>query len=318
MNIVVLDGYALNPGDLSWTPVQDLADSFVVYDRTPEAEVVSRSRDADILIINKIRMTEQVLAQLPCLKHIVVSATGVDVVDLRAATRCGVSVSNVPDYSSTSVAQMVFAHLLAVANGVEGYSEANRRGRWGRSSDFCYMEKPQRELYGKNFGILGLGHIGMRVAQVASAFGMQVLACTSKAACDLPAFVRKVSMDRLFAESDVLSLHCPLTDATDGLICRTNLEKMKSGAILINTARGGLVNEADVVEALDNGRLCAYCCDVLRKEPPSTDNALLRHPSVYATPHIAWATQEARQRLMDVCAGNIRAFLNRTPQNLVN
>jgi glycerate dehydrogenase len=244
-----------------------------------------------------------------------VLATGYNVVDIAAARERGIVVTNVPAYSTESVAQMVFAHLLTVTNRTEHYAVLNRQGRWSSNPDFSYWDTPLHELAGKTFGIVGLGNIGSRVAQIALAFGMKVVALTSKSA--LPAGIQKVSLDELLTASDVVSLHCPLTDTTRHLINARTLQMMKPSAILINTGRGPLVNDADVAEALSTQRLYAYCADVLTTEPPQADNPLLCQSNAYFTPHIAWASVEARVRLLQTAIANVRAFANGTPQNTV-
>jgi len=316
MKIVILDGYSANPGDLSWKELEEMG-SLTVYDRTKAADTVARAKDADIILTNKVIIGREEMEQLPQLKFIGVLATGYNVVDTKAAHERGIIVSNVPAYSTEGVVQMVFAHLLTVTNRTEYYANMNREGRWTRNQDFCYWDMAHSELAGKTFGIVGLGNIGMRVAQIALAFGMKVKALTSKAPEALPAGVCSVSMEELLAASDVLSLHCPLTDDTRHLINAESLRKMKPTAILINTGRGPLVDDQAVADALHEGRLAAFCADVLTKEPPSEDNPLLKEPNAFITPHIAWASTEARARLLKVAIGNVRAFLNGKPQNAV-
>ncbi len=316
MKIVELDGYAANPGDLSWEPLRELGE-LVVYDRTAPADVVERAKDADMVLINKIMMTEEVMQQLPRLKYIGVLATGYNVVDIEAASRHGIVVTNIPAYSTDSVAQTTFALLLAITNRVEHYAEENRNGRWSSNPDFCYWDTPLVELAGKTIGIVGLGNIGMRVATIAKDFGMDVFALTSKNSTDLPPGIQKTTLEGLLAVSDVLSLHCPLTEQTNRLINHNTIAKMKHGAILINTGRGQLVDETDVAEALANGKLAAYGADVMSCEPPQANNPLFAQPNAFLTPHIAWATREARQRLMEIAVNNVKAFINGTPQNVV-
>ena len=316
MKIVELDGYAANPGDLSWEPLRELGE-LVVYDRTAPADVVERAKDADMVLINKIMMTEEVMKQLPRLKYIGVLATGYNVVDIEAASRHGIVVTNIPAYSTDSVAQTTFALLLAITNRVEHYAEENRNGRWSSNPDFCYWDTPLMELAGKTMGIVGLGNIGMRVATIAKDFGMDVFALTSKNSTDLPPGIQKTTLEGLLAVSDVLSLHCPLTEQTNRLINHNTIAKMKHGAILINTGRGQLVDETDVAEALANGKLAAYGADVMSCEPPQANNPLFAQPNAFLTPHIAWATREARQRLMEIAVNNVMAFINGTPQNVV-
>lgn len=316
MKIVILDGYTANPGDLSWKELENQGE-LTVYDRTKPSETLTRIADADIVLTNKVVISREIIAQLPQLKYIGVLATGYNVVDIEAAHERGIIVTNVPAYSTESVAQMVFAHLLTVTNRTEHYAVANRNGRWTENPDFCYWDFPHMELAGKTFGIVGLGHIGQRVAQIALAFGMKVKALTSKAAKALPAGVEKASLEELLSTADVLSLHCPLTDNTRHLMNADTLRQMKSTAILINTGRGPLVDDQAVADALAEGRLAAFCADVLTEEPPKADNPLLKQPNAYMTPHIAWASKEARIRLLHVAAANVQAFLGGNPINMV-
>ena len=316
MKIVVLDGCAANPGDLSWSRLEELGE-VKVYDLTKPEELEQRAADADIVLTNKVIIGRKELALMPRLRYIGVLATGYNVVDVEAAHERGVTVTYVPAYSTEGVAQMVFAHLLTVTNRIEHYTDLNRKGRWSESPCFCYWDTPLTELDGKCFGIVGLGNIGMRVAQIALAFRMKVQALTSKKAEALPEGVRKVGLDELLATSDVLSLHCPLTDTTRHFINVGTLSKMKPTALLIHTGRGPLINDQPVADALAAGRLAAFCADVLSEEPPRSDNPLLRQPNAYITPHIAWATKEARSRLLEVAIGNVRAFLEDKPQNTV-
>ena len=314
--IVILDAYGANPGDLSWNGLRELGE-LTVYERTRAEETVGRAAEADIVLTNKVVLGRREIEQLPRLRYIGVLATGYNVVDTVAAREHGVTVTNVPAYSTESVAQMVFAHLLTVTNRTEHYALQNRQGRWTQSPDFCYWDTPLTELAGKTFGIVGLGNIGRRVAQIAQAFGMQVKALTSKRADELPAGVKKVELRELLVTADVLSLHCPLTDTTRHLMNAQTLSLMKPTAILINTGRGPLVCDADVAEALQTGRLAAYCADVLTEEPPRSDNPLISLPNAYFTPHVAWATREARVRLLQVAIDNVRAFVEGSPQNVV-
>ena len=316
MKIVILDGYTANPGDLSWDGLRALGD-LTVYDRTSATETVERARDAEIVLTNKVILGNAEIEQLPRLRYIGVLATGYNVVDVASAKKRGIIMANVPDYSTESVAQMVFAHLLAATNRTENYARQNRDGRWSSNPDFCYWDAPIMELASKTFGIVGLGNIGSRVAAIANAFGMNVVAVTSKSAVQLPPYITKVSADELWSTSDVISLHCPLTDATRNLVSATTLRLVKPSAIIINTGRGPLVNEADVADALRSHRLAAYCADVMANEPPSADNPLLQCPTAYLTPHIAWASTEARQRLVAIAIANVRAFVEGRPQNVV-
>jgi glycerate dehydrogenase len=316
MNIVILDGYTANPGDLSWQGLEEIGE-VTVYDRTKADETVARAADADIVLTNKVIISREIIAQLPRLKYIGVLATGYNVVDIEAAHERGITVTNVPAYSTESVAQMVFAHLLTVTNSTEHYAIENRNGRWTKNPDFCYWDFPHMELAGKTFGIVGLGNIGRRVAEIATAFGMHVKALTSKSADALPANIEKATLESILSTSDVLSLHCPLTDKTRHLINRETLQQMKPTAILINTGRGPLVDDQSIADALSGGRLAAFCADVLTEEPPKADNPLLKQPNAYMTPHIAWASKEARVRLVQVATDNVRAFINGRPQNMV-
>ena len=316
MKIVILDGFTANPGDLSWKGLEELG-TLTVYDRTRPEETVARAADAEIILTNKVIISREVMAQLPQLKYIGVLATGYNVVDIEAAHEHDIIVTNVPAYSTESVAQMVFAHLLTVTNRTEHYALQNRQGRWTKNPDFCYWDFSHMELAGKTFGIVGLGNIGRRVAEIALAFGMQVKALTSKSANALPAGIEKANLEELLASSDIISLHCPLTDSTRHLINRETLSLMRPSAILINTGRGPLVDDQAVAYALAEGQLAAFCADVLTEEPPKADNPLLSQPNAFITPHIAWATEEARSRLLQVAISNVRAFLNAKPQNVV-
>ena len=316
MKIVILDGFTANPGDLSWKGLEELG-TLTVYDRTRPEETVARAADVDIVLTNKVIINREVMAQLPQLKYIGVLATGYNVVDIEAAHEHDIIVTNVPAYSTESVAQMVFAHLLTVTNRTEHYALQNRQGRWTKNPDFCYWDFSHMELAGKTFGIVGLGNIGRRVAEIALAFGMQVKALTSKSANVLPAGIEKADLEELLASSDIISLHCPLTDSTRHLINRETLSLMRPSAILINTGRGPLVDDQAVAYALAEGQLAAFCADVLTEEPPKADNPLLSQPNAFITPHIAWATEEARSRLLQVAISNVRAFLNAKPQNVV-
>lgn len=317
MKIVILDGYTTNPDDLSWEGLEEIGE-LMVYDRTTPKETVERAKDADIVLTNKVCLRRQEIEQLPRLKYIGVLATGYNVVDLEAANEHGIVVTNVPAYSTNSVAQMVFAHLLTVTNRTEHYAILNRDGKWSSSPDFCYRDTQLTELAGKTFGIVGLGNIGQRVAAIAQAFGMKVVAYTSKRIEDLPLGIEKRTMDELLKESDVVSLHCPLSPDTHYLINGKMLRIMKPSAILINTGRGPLVNDQDVADALKTHRLRAYCADVLSEEPPKPGNPLLQCENAFITPHIAWATKEARTRLIDVACENVKTFVAGKPINKVS
>ncbi len=315
MKAVILDSYTVNPGDLSWRQLEELTE-LDVYDRTSPDEVVERCKGHDIVLTNKVVLDAEILNQLPHLSYIGVLATGYNVVDLEVASRQSIVVTNIPAYSTESVAQMVWAHILNITNRVGHYAEANKNGRWTDCKDFCYYDFTHTELAGKVFGIVGMGHTGMAVAKIAQAFGMDVIAFSSKE--ELPKGFEKVSMETLFKESDVLSLHCPLTETTKDLVNMERLQLMKPSAILINTSRGPVVNEADVAQALNEGLIAAYGADVLSSEPASADNPLLTAKNCFLTPHIAWATKEARTRLIDICTKNVKAFIKGNPQNVVN
>ena len=317
MTIVVLDGYGANPGDLSWERLYELGE-VSIYDRTAPDEIVERAKGAEAIFTNKVIIDKQVMQQLPRLRYIGVLATGYNVVDMDEASRRGITVTNIPAYSTFSVAQMTFAHILNITNRIGRYARHNKNGRWCSSVDFCYWDTPLHELAGKTMGIVGLGNIGMHVAKIAQDFGMDVFALTSKNSSDLPEGIRKTTLEGLLAVSDILSLHCPLTDDTFEMINKQTLAKMKQGSILINTGRGPLVNEQDVADALYSGHLAGYGADVLTKEPPAEDCPLLKAPNAFITPHIAWATVEARERLMNTAFENLADFINGTPQNVVN
>lgn len=317
MKIVVMDGQGVNPGDMSWQPFEDLA-TMTVYPHTRAEEVLEKVGDADMVLTNKTVFSAETIKAVPKVKYIGVLATGYNVVDLQAASEQGIVVTNIPAYSTDSVAQMTFAHILNILNRVDYYANLNRQGRWSQSDDFCYWDGVQHELARMTIGIVGLGSIGMKVARIAQDFGMDVFAYTSKNSADLPSGIQKTTMEGLFGVSDIITLHCPLTESTHELINKHTLAKMQPGAILINTGRGPLVNEADVAEALESGQLGAYGADVMCSEPPSADNPLFAQKHAFITPHIAWATVEARERLMHIAVENIKAYLNGSPINVVN
>ncbi len=316
MNIVVLDGYAANPGDLSWEPMKALG-NLTVYPRTAAAKVVECAKDAEMILLNKVKITKEVIDQLPKLKYIGVLATGYNVIDIDYAHERGIVVTNIPAYSTESVVQMTFAHILNITNQVGHYAEEVRQQRWSKNADFCYWDTPLTELAGKTLGIVGLGNIGMHVATIGRQFGMDVFALTSKEASTLPSGIQKTTLEGLLSISDVLSLHCPLSKETDRLINAERLSLMKPGSILINTGRGQLVDEEAVAEALASGHLLGYGADVMTLEPPSADNPLLKQPHAYFTPHIAWASKEARTRLIKIATENVKAFVEGHPQNEV-
>jgi glycerate dehydrogenase len=315
MKIVILDAHTVNPGDLSWHPLDEMGD-LVVYERTSPEEVVERCNGAEIVLTNKVVLDSEKLNLLPHLSYIGVLATGYNVVDLEVASRQSIVVTNIPAYSTNSVAQMVWAHILNITNRVGYYANENAKGRWTENKDFCYFDFTHTELAGKTMGIVGLGNTGMATARIAQAFGMNVVAYTSKS--ELPKGMEKVSLDELFKSSDITSLHCPLTTETKGLVNNERLSMMKPSAILINTSRGPVVDETAVAEALNQDRIAAFGADVISIEPAKADNPLLHAKNCFLTPHIAWATKEARQRLIDICAENVKAFLKDKPQNVVN
>ena len=318
MKICILDGYSVNPGDLTWDKIRNLGET-TVYERTAPSQIVDRAGDAEIILTNKVPLDSDTLSRLPRLRYIGVLATGYNIIDTSAAASRGIVVANIPAYSTMSVAQKVFAHLLNATHHVARYAEETAAGKWTASPDFCYWNEPLTELSGKTMGIVGFGNIGAAVARIALAFGMNVAAVTSKSPDKLPAGVKAVALDKMLSTADVVSLHCPLTDSTRHMINPATLAKMKPSAILINTGRGPLIDEVAVAEALDKGLIAAYCADVLSTEPPQAGNPLLNARNCYLTPHIAWATVEARTRLMDIAAENIRQFLSGEPvANKVN
>jgi glycerate dehydrogenase len=315
MRIVALDGYTLNPGDLSWGPIESLGD-FQTFDRTPAEQVVARARDANVLLTNKVAFDRRTIESLPALKLIAVTATGHNIVDGAAANERGVLVCNVPEYGTPNVAQHVFALLLELATHVGQHSDGVRARRWSRSPDWSYWETPLIELSGLTLGVVGYGRIGRAVANIARAFGMNVIATRRRP--DEPADVDTVALETLLRRSDVVSLHCPLTPETTKMINASRIALMKPNALLINTARGGLVDEPDLAKALNDGRIAGAGLDVLTSEPPVADNPLIAARNCVITPHIAWASRPARQRLLDITAENIRAFAGGRPRNVVN
>ena len=318
MKIVILDGYTLNPGDLSWEPLKELGE-VTVYERTAPKDVYKRAEGAEVVFTNKVVLDEAVLEKLPSLKYIGVLATGYNVVDVEAAARKGIVVTNIPAYSTSSVAQMAFAHILNIVQRVGYYAQEVSNGKWSRQADFSFWDAPLHELDGKKIGIIGFGNTGRATARIAVGFGLDVYAYTSKSAMELPADVHKCpSMDELFRKCDIVSLHCPLTETTRELVDARKLELMKPSAILINTGRGGLVNEQDLADALNSGKIAAAGLDVLSSEPPRADNPLLKARNCFITPHQAWATKEARVRLMQLAVNNLKAFLEGKPVNVVN
>lgn len=316
MNIIVLDGYTLNPGDLSWSVLESLG-ACTIHDRTSPERIVESAREADILFTNKVVLGRAELVQLPRLRYIGVLATGYNVVDVVAARERGIVVTNIPTYGTRSVAQMTFAHLLELTQHVGHHAETVRQGRWTQSKDFCYWDFPLVELEGLTLGLVGFGRIGRAVAELALAFGMKVLAYDTAGSSGSGSGVSMVDLDTLFRDSDVVSLHCPLTADNKGLVNAVRLKLMKPTAFLINTSRGPLVDEAALAAALNAGGLAGAGLDVLSSEPPRADNPLLTARNCHMTPHLAWATKAARERLLATAIFNLRAFLSGQPKNVV-
>lgn len=319
MKLVILDGYAENPGDLSWNALSGLVDEYVVYDITAPEDIVKRSLDADILVTNKTPITRETLERLPKLKYIAVLATGFNVVDCKAARERGIPVSNIPAYSTDSVAQLVFGFMLEFSSRVALHSESVKNGDWEKSEHFCYLKAPLSLLSGKTLGIVGFGRIGFAVAEIANAFKMRVLAFSPHTS-SYGGFgtVEFCGLERLIAESDFISLHCPLNEDTSGMVNKAFLEKMKKTAFLINTSRGGVVNEQDLAAALENGTIAGAGLDVLSAEPPKGGNALIGAKNCLITPHIAWASLEARTKLLNIFLENVESFVKGAPVNVVN
>lgn len=307
MKIIVLDGYGLNPGDLTWEGFEELGE-LTVYDRTSPSELLERAAGAEALVTNKTLITSENMDALPDLKYIGVLATGYNVVDIDAAKARGIVVTNIPAYSTASVAQMVFAHILNITQRVGYYADENKQGRWTKNADFCYWDTHLVELQGKKMGIVGFGNIGQATARIAQAFGMEVCVYSSKPQFALPSGIKKMELDELFGECDVVSLHCPLTPDTKEMVNAERLSKMKPNAILINTGRGPLINEQDLADALNEGKIAAAGLDVLSVEPSVEGNPLLGARNCFITPHIAWATLEARTRLMDIAVQNLKSY----------
>ncbi len=318
MKIVVLDGHALNPGDLSWEPLRTIGEP-QVFDRTPADRVVAHAHDAEIVFTTRTRLTAQILRQLKKTRYIGVLFTGYDVVDVKAARELNITVTNIPTYATSSTAEFTFALLLELCHHVGLHGEATRAGEWSRSRDFSFWKTPLVELAGKTMGIIGLGRIGRRVAEIALAFEMRVIAADEarSAVPDWPNF-RWCEVDELLTQADVVSLHCPLLPQTQGIINSRSLALMKLGSFLINASRGPLVIEQDLADALNDGRLAGAAVDVLSSEPPAPENPLLHAKNCIVTPHIAWATKEARTRLLNIAIANVRAFLDGHPVNVVN
>lgn len=314
MKITVLDGNALNPGDLSWSPLEKFG-QVAVFPRTEASLVAERIGDSDAILLNKINITEEILDKCPKLKYIGVQATGYNVIDLEACKRHNITVTNVPSYSTAGVAQLVFAFISEFACHTQFHSDSVMSGDWTNCPDFCYWKVPLIELEGKTLGIFGYGSIGSRVARIAEAYGMKVIVCTRT---PKPEIKNPVDISTLFNESDFISLHAPLTEKTRNVVNKTTLSLMKKTAFLINTARGPLVNEKDVREFLDNGRIAGYAADVVSEEPMKKDNPLLGAKNCIITPHIAWAATETRKRLLNIVIENLKCFIMGKPQNVVS
>lgn len=317
MKIVVLDGYPGNPGDLSWDELEQVGQCDV-YHRTAPSQILDRCAGADVVLVNKVAITDEIMAQLPSLKYLGEMGTGYNNIDVDAAHKRGVVVTNVPAYSTNSVAQMAIAHLLNIACRTGHYTRQVRAGRWSDSKDFCYSDTPLVELAGKQMGIVGMGQIGSAVARIATALGMSVMAFTSKSQDQLPAGTMIArDLDQLFSTSDVVSLHCPLTPETSGMVDARRLALMKPTAILVNTSRGMLIDEQALADALNAGTIHAAALDVMIQEPPALDNPLLSARNCFFTPHVGWASHEARERMMRVIIDNVIAWTNGKPVNEV-
>lgn len=316
MNIVVLDGYALNPGDLSWDEIKKLG-NLTVYDRTPPELTVQRAKNAEAIFTNKVILNKEILAKLPKLKFIGVLATGYNVVDVDVAKDAGITVTNIPAYSTASVAQMVFSHILHFVQNVSVHAKSVSKGDWAKSIDFAYWLTPQTELAGKTLGIIGFGQIGQAVAKIGLAFGMKVIFSNrSKKETELQA--KQVDLNTLLSTSDFISINCPLNSENQGFINTSSIDKMKTTAFLINTGRGPLIKEQDLADALNSGRIAGAGLDVLAVEPATENNPLQKAKNCFITPHIAWATFEARIRLMEIATKNLQSFMKGKPQNVVN
>ncbi len=317
MKAVILDGFCENPGDLSWDAVKEFCE-LTIYDRTAPEDVLTRAAGAEIVVVNKVPLTREIIEQLPDLRFVAILATGYNIIDTECCAERGIPVANIPAYSTDSVAQYVFSFILAHASRVAGHSAAVHDGAWTACPDFTFRVAPICEIAGKTLGIIGYGKIGQKVAAIGKAFGMKILANTAHPEKYTDAGVVFVDLDTLARESDFISLHCPLTKETNGLVNADFLSKMKKNAFLVNTSRGPVVDEQALADALNNDRIAGAGADVLSTEPPKADNPLLTAKNCLITPHIAWAPFETRQRLMDIFVENIRAFINGKPINVVN
>ena len=317
LKAVILDGHTENPGDLSWECIENLVD-LTVYPRTEPQDVLQRAKDADILIINKVQLTRELIEQLPKLKFVSTLATGFNQIDGIALRERGISLSNIPAYSTNAVAQMVFAFILELTNQTAAYTADVKKGNWSKCEDFCYWNKPLYELDGKVLGIIGFGKIGSRVAEIGKAFGMKTIAYTPSGKKEGYPDIEFTDLDSVLSKADYISVHCSLTDKTAGLINKDFIGKMKKSAYIINTSRGPVANEQDVKDALVSGNIAGYGTDVLSTEPPANDNPLLTAPNCLITPHVAWAAYETRLRLMGILKENIKGYLSGNPVNVVN
>lgn len=316
-NAVILDGYTENPGDLNWDYLESVF-NLTVYDRTPKDLVIERAKDAEVVIVNKVAITREILEKLPKLEFVATLATGFNQLDTVALRERNIPVSNIPSYSTNAVAQTVFSFILEFTNRIGHYTDSVKQGEWSSCKDFCYWNTPLNELSGKTLGIIGFGKIGRRVSEIALAFNMSVLVYTPSGKKEADKRVKFTTLHEVQKQSDYITLHCPLTEATNELVNKEFISKMKSGAALINTARGAVINEKDVAEALNSDKLSYFGADVLSTEPPKEDNPLLSAKNTFITPHIAWAAFETRLRLLEILNGNIKAFLEGSPINVVN
>lgn len=320
MKIVNLDSYALNPGDLDWSPLKELGDC-TFYDRTPvndDNEILKRIGDAEIVLTNKTPLDEHVISTAPNLKYIGVTATGYNVIDTEAATKANIPVTNIPTYGTDAVAQFTFALLLEITSHVGLHNQLVHDGHWSSNPDFTFWAKPLMELQGKTLGLIGFGSIAKKVAEIGHAFSMNIIFYNHRPKTDLPNYVKQVSLEELYQQSDIISLHVPQTPETTEMINQEAISQMKDGVILINTARGGLISEKDVADALNDSKIAAAGVDVVQKEPIPADSPLLSAKNCYITPHIAWAPRETRNRLLGIVVDNLQAFLNGERLNVVN
>ena len=317
MQIIILDGGVINPGDVSWLSIEELG-RLRVYNNTPYDKILNRVGDASIVFTNKVRLTKDIIDAAPCIKWIGILATGTEIVDIKAASKKGVTVSNVADYSTAAVGEMVFALLFELCRRVGAHSDAVMKGEWTASQSFSFWKYPQSEIYGKTMGIVGLGSIGRRVAALAQAFGMNVIAHSKSRPLAESKTLKYAELKELYKTADVISLHCPLNEQTQGMIDSDAVSIMKRGAVLINTARGALVDEQAVTDALESGKIAGAAFDVVSKEPITENNPLLKAKNIIITPHITWASRQSRQRLIDMAASNLKAFLSGRIQGAVN